>query len=401
MRSSNKTRIKAIIIGSADVIKLCLIRSLGAFGCEIDVVHIGKKRMLIHPVDYYSKYVSRYFYTSTTNLVQFIIENCSSQQTKPFIFTLDDYSTFLIDEARDKLKDSFLFAHLCPDGSLAGLMNKHLIKTKAAEAGMNVVKGWPIPFENGDFHIPEDLIYPCFVKGLQSMYVNKGIQCKCDNFEELQQLLESCKKKYPYSVYAEEFISIEKDYGVIGVSDGNKCIIPGKAELLEMGKGSSHGVSMLGKVSPFENTELRKQLEVLLDKLHYVGIFNVDFVESNGKIFFVELNFRYAAYGSVVDMLGYNLPAIFISRILGLEPKMSRYKMKNELVYFNEKIGLVSVIRNFMTLSDYLDFKSKADFYFVASNSDTNPYRAFIIYYLLRYIMSIFERVLSKIYCKS
>lgn len=401
MSSINKTRTKAIIIGSADVIKLCLIRSLGTFGCDIDVIHLGKKRVLIHPVDYYSKYVNRYFYTSTTNLVQFIIENCSSPQTKPVIFTLDDYSTFLIDEARDKLKKSFLFAHLCPDGSLVDLMNKHLVKSKAAEAGMNVVKGWPIPFENGDFHIPEGIIYPCFVKGLQSMYVNKGIQCRCDSFEELQQLLESCKKKYPHPVYAEEFISIEKDYGVIGVSDGNKCIVPAKAELLEMGKGSSHGVSMLGKVCPLDNLELCLKIETLLEKLHYVGIFNVDFIESNGKLYFVELNFRYAAYGSAVDMLGCNLPAIFISRILGLEPIMSRYKMKNELVYFNEKIGLVSVIRNFMTLSVYLDFKRKADFYFVASNSDTNPYRAFIIYYLLRYIMSIFERVLSKIYCKS
>lgn len=386
MSSINKTRTKAIIVGSADVIKLCLIRSLGSFGCDIDVIHIGKKRLFIHPVDHYSKYVSRYFYTSKANLVQFIIENCSSQQTKPFIFTLDDYSTFLIDEARDKLKDSFLFAHLCPDGSLAGLMNKHLIKTKAAEAGMNVVKGWPIPFENGDFHIPEGIIFPCFVKGLQSMYVNKGIQCKCDSFEELQQLIESCKKKYPYSIYAEEFIAIEKDYGVIGVSDGNKCIIPAKAELLEMGKGSSHGVSMLGKVSPLKNFELCKQLEVLLDKLHYVGIFNVDFVKSNGKLYFVELNFRYAAYGSVVDMLGCNLPAFFINCLLGIENKPSCYIVTNQSIYFNEKIGALGVIRNNLTLSNYFSLKHKADVYFVASNSDSLPNRIFILSCLLKYI---------------
>lgn len=386
MSSINEIRTKAIIIGSADVIKLCLIRSLGVVGCEIDVVHIGKNSMFIHPVDYYSKYVSHYFYTSITNLVQFIIENCSSQQTKPVIFTLDDYSTFLIDEARDQLKNSFLFAHLCPDGSLADLMNKHLLKTKAAEAGMNVVKGWPIPFENGDFHIPEDLIYPCFVKGLQSMYVNKGIQCKCDSFEELQQLLESCKKKYPYSVYAEEFISIEKDYGVIGVSDGNRYLIPAQAELLEMGKGSSHGVSMLGKVCPLENSELCKKLEALLDKLHYVGIFNVDFVESCGKIYFVELNFRYAAYGSVVDMLGCNLPAIFINCLLGIETKLPHHKISKECTYFNEKIGLKNVIQKNLTWSNYFSLKRKADTHLVALNSDSHPYRVFILSYLLKYI---------------
>lgn len=383
-----ETRPKAIIIGSADVIKLCVIRAVGSFGCDVDVVHLGKKRKLINPVDYYSKYVNHYYYTSRDNVIQFLLNNCSSPNAKPVIFTLDDYSTYLIDRAREQLESSFLFAHLSSDGSLADLMNKHWLKTKALEVGMNVVQGWPIPFENGKFSIPEGIKYPCFVKGLQSVYVSKGVQCRCDSYEELQLLLESCQKKYPHPVYAEEFISIDKDFGVIGVSDGEKCFIPAKAELLEMGKGSTHGVSMLGRISPLDNTSLGKKIEKLLGEIRYVGIFNVDFVESKGEMYFIEMNFRFAAYGYGVFRAGCNLPAIFINSVNGNGIDSLQKTIVGSHYYLNEKIGLANVMEKSISREKYKALKKKADFTLVKDKEDSKPYRLFIFKYLLSYIMS-------------
>jgi predicted ATP-grasp superfamily ATP-dependent carboligase len=383
---------KAIIIGSADVIKLCVIRAVGLFGCDVDVVHLGKKSKFISPVDYYSKYVNHYYYSSKDNLIQFLLNNYSRHDAKPTIFTLDDYTTYLIDEAREKLNSSFLFAHLNSDGSLADLMNKHLLKTKAIEAGMNAVKGWPISFENGNFQIPDGIKFPCFVKGLQSFYVSKTVQSRCDSYEELQNLLERCKKKYPYPVYAEEFIAIDKDFGIIGVSDGSKCIIPAKVELLEMGKGSTNGVSMLGRVSPLENIELCKQIEKLLEKLHYVGIFNIDFVESNGKIYFVELNFRFAAYGYGVFRAGCNLPAIFINTLNGCGIGLLQKAIVGSYYYLNEKIGLTNVIEKSININKYRTLKKKADFTLVKDKEDSKPYCLLIFKYLLGYIKSMINR---------
>ena len=379
---------KAIVIGSADVIKLCVIRAVGLLGCDVDVIHLGKKRKFIKPVDYYSKYVNHYYYTSRDHLIQFLLNNYPCPDTKPIIFSLDDFSTYLIDEARERLNNHFLFAHLNSDGSLADLMNKHLLKTKALEAGMNVVEGWQIPFQNGGFQIPDGIKFPCFVKGLRSIYVSKGVQCKCDSYEELQDLLERCKKKYPYPVYAEEFIAIDKDFGVIGVSDGDKCIIPAKADLLEMGKGSVNGVSMLGRVSPLENTELYKQIEKLLEKLHYVGIFNIDFVESNGKIYFIELNFRFAAYGYGVFRAGCNLPAIFINTLNGNSMESLQKEIEGSYYYLNEKIGLTNVIEKSLSIAQYRNLKKKADFTLVKDKEDQKPYGLFVLKYFLSFIKS-------------
>ena len=391
MDTEKHTRPQVVVIGSADVIKLCVIRALGTFGCDVDVVHLSKvpnKRMM--PVDYYSKFVRHYFLVNSNNLIQFLLEKYHGFDTKVVVFTLDDNSTALIDNAQEQLGSIFHFAHLKSGQHIVSMMNKHLLKEKAARVGMNVVAGWPIPYENGEFYIPDGIQYPCFVKGLFSNYNSKHVQCQCKDEQELRHLLDSCKKHYPYSVYAEEFIPIEKDFGVIGVCDGKKCIIPARADLLVLGKGSTNGVSMLGKVSPFDkNTELYKQIESMLADLRYVGIFNFDFVESKGKIFFVELNFRFAAYGYGVFCAGVNLPAMFVrSVLLGQfnEDSNEVTSLNQDYYYLNEKIVLTNVLEKSITWSKYRVLKKQADFLLVNDSGDPKPYKMFKRTFVLKYI---------------
>lgn len=382
-----------IVIGTADVIKLCVIRSLGAYGCDIDVVHVGKKsRIGVNPIDYYSKYVSHYYFTSKSELIHVLLKKCKRSDTKPILFTLDDYSTFSIDNARNKLKGHFLFSHLISDGDLGELMNKHLLKTIAVKAGMNVVKGWPIPFKNGEFQIPDGIQYPCFVKGLLSNHVSKSVQCRCDDETALKRLLASCKKNYPHPVYVEEFIPIEKNYGVIGISDGKKCLIPARADLIELGKGATNGVSILGKVSPFEKgSTIYNQINNILSELKYVGIFNIDFVESKGVVYFVELNFRFAAYGYGVFRAGVNLPAMFAESVesSNLNSIGLQIAIDNDYYYLNEKIGIINVLEKSITWAKYKELKKKADFLMVKSKDDPKPYRMFLFKMAIKYLKSV------------
>lgn len=384
---------KIIVIGTADVIKLCVIRSLGAYGCDIDVVHVGKKsRIGVNPIDYYSKYVSHYYFTSKSELIHVLLKKCKRSDTKPILFTLDDYSTFSIDNARNKLKGHFLFSHLISDGDLGELMNKHLLKTIAVKAGMNVVKGWPIPFKNGEFQIPDGIQYPCFVKGLLSNHVSKSVQCHCDDETALKRLLASCKKNYPHPVYVEEFIPIEKNYGVIGISDGKKCLIPARADLIELGKGATNGVSILGKVSPFEKgSTIYNQINNILSELKYVGIFNIDFVESKGVVYFVELNFRFAAYGYGVFRAGVNLPAMFAESVesSNLNSIGLQIAIDNDYYYLNEKIGIINVLEKSITWAKYKELKKKADFLMVKSKDDPKPYRMFLFKMAIKYLKSV------------
>lgn len=380
-------RTKVIVIGSADVIKLCVVRAVGSYGCAVDVIHLSSQQGRgIKPVDYYSKYVSNYYFIQREGLIKFLLAECKHPDTKPILFTLDDYSTFLVDESRGVLCSFFQFAHLMNNQPLGVLMNKHLLKMKANGSGMKIAKGWPIPFENGGFILPKGIKYPCFLKGLYSFYASKGVQCRCDNEEELLQYLDKCKKKYPYSIYAEEFIPIEKDFGVIGVSDGNTSIIPAKAELQEMGKGTTNGVSMIGKISPLNDDVLLKQIETLIKEIHYVGIFNIDFVESRGQLYFVELNFRFAAYGYGVFGAGCNIPALFINMLSNKDNKHLKNSIDYSCYYLNEKIALSNLIESHIRFEKYRVLRKTADCTLVRDKKDPKPFRMFIVIMGLRYI---------------
>lgn len=384
---TTEKRLKTIIIGSADVIKLCVVRAVGSYGCDVDVIHLGsQKGWGIKPVDYYSKYVSNYYFTQRDGLVELLLSKCKNLDTKPVLFTLDDYSTFLIDKSREELGNYFRFAHLLNDRPIDAYMNKHLLKMKASEVGMKIAEGWPIPYEGGEFILPKGIKYPCFLKGLHSTFVSKGIQCRCNNEEELLQYLQICKRKYPHPIYAEEFLPIEKDFGVIGVSDGVYSIIPAKVELIEMGKGSTNGVSMLGKVSPIKDPILLEQIESLLKDISYTGIFNIDFVESKGQVYFVELNFRFAAYGFGVFRAGCNIPAIFINMLTNNENKSLNNQIEPSCYYLNEKIALTNLIENNIRLRKYRTLRKKADYTMVRDKKDPKPFWMFFAKMGIKYI---------------
>ena len=388
---------RVIVIGSADVIKLCAIRAVGEYGCHVDAIHlVADSKKKVRPVDYYSKYIDHYYYVDRSKegaLTLFLLNNYTNSKEKLVILTLDDYSTFVIDQSRDILGKHFLFAHSGNKGGLAELMNKNLMKVLAKESGLNVVEGWPIPFENGDYKIPVGIKYPCFIKGLYSYNISKAIQKRCDSEEELVSFLNRCKKVFPHSVYAEEFIQIDKEFGVIGVSDGDKCIIPAEAELLVLGQGANHGVSMLGQIKPlYPNNVLCNSIESLLSKLRYVGIFNVDFVESNGCVYFVELNFRFAAYGYGLMRAGVNLPAYFINVISNALNIDIKTKLDGGYFYMNEKIALTNLINGSISLAEYKAMKRKADFLIVSDKNDPQPHRFFVKHYFMRYLRSRLKR---------
>ena len=72
-----------IVIGSADVIKLGLIRSLGELGYKVISIHICKGRTLkIKPLDYYSRYVSSYYFSNGNNLIDLLINKCTDEIIK-------------------------------------------------------------------------------------------------------------------------------------------------------------------------------------------------------------------------------------------------------------------------------------------------------------------------------
>ena len=381
----------AIVIGKADGIKLGLIRSLGEYGCNVISIHIvTSSKVRVKPIDYYSKYVSHYYFSTADDLIPLLVEKCSGGSCKPVLFPLDDKSVYMIDEAYNQLKVLFLIANVGHrERGIISLMDKFKQKELARKAGLKVAKGWIVPYTNGDFEIPEDIEYPCFVKGNLSYIVDKSNQKKCNNSEDLSYLLKKARVNSPYPLIVEEYIPAENEVGFIGVTANNECIIPAKVVKTSVGKGTANGVTMCSKITPLSpDCNLVKSLKTFLLSMDYTGISNLDFIEYNGNLYFLEANFRYAAFGFAYQNAGVNLPALCVSMMTGTSSDNLSTVMDRDVSYFNEKIAITGVIEKNMSWKRYFELSKSSDCRLIASSDDPSPYRHFMLNSLLRYIKS-------------
>ena len=365
-----------IVVGSTEIIKLGLIRSFGALGYKIISIHVGGyNNFLMRPIDYHSKYISAYYFTKAADLVDLLIEKCKDAVQKPILLPLNDSMVHIVDQSRLKLSQHFIFSNVKQhEGGITKLMNKVVQKKIAAEVGLEVARAWDIPFINGNFVIPADIDYPCFVKGVLSYKSKKKYQKKCCNLHELNNLLNLCKRDSVYELYAEEYLDIDHEVGIMALSSTTGCVTPALVELLRMGEGATNGVSMLGRVCPMDNhADLEKKISSFLKSINYTGICNFDFIESRGKLYFVEVNFRYATYGYAIFKSGVNIPEMIIHSLCNNDIRDYGALRKQSITYFNEKVGLHNVMEGFISYKKYKEMRDGSNILMINDSSDPKP----------------------------
>lgn len=371
-----------IIIGTNTMTRLCLIRSIGeVIDCDITVIHMvyemPKKKYL--PSDAYSKYVKECFFAYKFNaesLCNILLEHCSGTEEKPLILSVDDDSANLIDSSLDRLKDHFFCAHVNhTQGQLARLMNKQVQKQLALEAGFRVARSWVLGQKDGHYVVPEEVTYPCYLKGLLSYHSMKMRQGCFESKEELLRALDDMSKQSFHPMLVEEYLDIEEELGVMGLAGERECVVPAIVELQESGRGAHHGVSAFGRVRREKIGEgLTRKVTDMIEKIGLFGLFNVDLALSHGKVYFIELNLRFAAYGYAIVKAGVNLPAMLVKGLFEPHAKWPK-TIQIECSYVNENVALDDFLYGNRTLEEYKSLKRKADFGLLENSIDKKPYK--------------------------
>ena len=395
--------VSIIILGSNPATKLGLIRSIGeAIECHITVINmvhqIPKKGSA--SVDCQSKYVSKYLYAlkyQPDALCETLLTHCKEEGTKPIVLSVDDDSAYMVDVIQEKLKPYFICANINGKaGEIAKLMNKQVQKQLALEHGFNVTKSWTVDVKDGKFSVPDDITYPCYVKGLLSYNTLKSFQGKCESKEALCSALESVAQKYSCQMIVEEFLDIDADLGLIGFCDGNDCVIPGVVELLDEGHGPHKGVSAFGLARKArQGDDFVEKAASLVSSLHLFGLFNIDLVKSHGKIYFIELNLRFAAYGYAVSKAGANLPECFVRTALKQDTGSLNREIVNDSYYLNERVALDDVKGGYRSLKEYKALRKKADFGLMENDADLRPFQVYKRQIVIGYVKSKVKRILK------
>ena len=371
-----------IIIGSNPMTRLSLIRSIGEVTpCDITVVdmvgEIPKKD--IKPVDCHSMYVKRLLRAikfDADGLCKLLLHQCADKNGKPLILSVDDDSAHLVDSSLDKLREHFHFAHINnKQGEIGRLMNKQVQKQLAVQAGFDITKSWVVEHHDGHYVLPQGITFPCYLKGLLSYHTMKSSQGRFDTEEDLTRALDKLGRTAKHPLMVEEYIETEKDLGIMGFCDGTHCVVPAIVELLESGRGAHKGVSVFGKVRKEKEGEgLTEKVANLVKSIGLFGLFNVDLAISKGKVYFIELNLRYAAYGYAITKAGVNLPSMMVRSAYSDVLEIPVSTIQRECSYINEKVALDDVAFGLRAMKDFRSLQQKADVALMNEPTDEMPY---------------------------
>lgn len=375
---------KVIIIGHSYSSRLGLIRSSAAAGCEVSViVMVNEREKKRRPIDCYSKFVKHYYFCQRkkdSELVQLLLSKCKDRDRKVILIPDTDETAAAIDSNRQELQDYFIFPRIVAGkGTIQSWMDKSLQKRVASEIGLKVASASIVDIKDGVFSIPGGISYPCFTKPLATLNGGKVGMRRCDNEEELQSALSYIAKNCSQNerVLVEDFLSIQKEFALVGFSDGNEVIIPGLFQVLSISK-SSPGIAIQGKVFPsvgYENV-LSLFKEFVL-RTGFIGLFDIDFFLCKGEYYFGEMNMRFGGSGYAMTKMGVNLPALMIRFFLREEWKAGKLSITDSATYVNERLCYNDWNRGYLSWKDYARIIGESQIRFVEDEQDSTPGCAF------------------------
>jgi hypothetical protein len=378
--------LRVIVIGNSYSTRLGVIRAVAPLGCEVTVIHIGAP---VKPIDGYSKYVKEVLYFNrqegTEGLVKLLLEKCAVEGQKPIIFPTSDFSALAIDD--DEIKKHFAVPYIINNNSQFSILNSQFsiaywmdkAHQKALALSVGLSTAGSVVLERGEngFQIPESIKYPCFTKPVSSIGAGKKCQRRCNNFKELKAVLAIAGKNDITKVLVEDFIDISREYAVLGYSDGKEVVIPGIIKFLKESK-THKGIALAGIVLPVDGFEnLTSKFAEFIRQMGFVGIFDIDFLESNGVFYFDEMNLRIGGSGTAILNVGVNLPAMFVKAMCGECTGNMPQAVIQSATFVNENMALGDFSEGKMSFHEYRKLLNTVDILFIKDATDVAPYNEF------------------------
>lgn len=396
---------KVVVIGHGYTSRLGVIRALGRAGYEVGVIILvvnkrNGKPDLTPPIDSYSKYISFIHYCLPDNdsLISLLLEKCVDENQKVVLIPDSDFSAAAIDLNQEKLERFFLFPHIHhTPGAVVAWMSKLRQKETARKVGLSVASGQVIEVIDGKYSLPISIHYPCFPKPLLTLVGAKTGLGKCDSEQELRRIIELLAKKYSsISILVEDYKSIEEEYALLGVSDGQNVHIPGILHLSSLATGTHFGVARRGEIIPIDGFEdLLVKFSSFVRGIGFVGVFDIDFYKSGGKYFFCEMNFRYGGSGYAYIKSGVNIPAIYSEMIQG-KPLNSSAFVSKKAIYVNERMCLDDWYKGAISTRDFKSIRKNFDISFIADDDDYMPEKKFRELSLKVAVKRVFKKCLGR-----
>lgn len=330
---------KIVVIGASHHNTLGMVRSVGEAGFRPDVIIYTEKPE--HEFVSRSKYVNQAHIVGgcDESILKLLKENYGEADGGVVLLPGSDAVSELLNKNKEHLT-GFLFPHCSsPDFSLIDCLDKAFMNRVAEANGFAVPKSVVVA-SGGDCEW--QYTYPCIVKPLESAKGDKRDITICADVTALSKCLKHYEENGTTALI-QEYILSQTEISTMGVSFGPKkeCRLPNVIVKERFSNKSATYAKVMPIAQRPDFADTAEKIKQLIRSIGYTGIFDLDFLYSDGKYYFIELNLRNGAYGYGFTRGGLNFPADWC-----------RYMLSGELPgqYEQEPIAIMNEFSDLKTV---------------------------------------------------
>lgn len=367
---------RAIVFGSKGVNATGLIRSLGCAG--VYVTFASK----YHCIE--SKYVQEYVKLpdNSCEWLDILQKNVKESNNKHFIYPTDDESALWIDKNYEKLKKNFIIPNA--EGKLRRIADKSVMNEMAKETGLDVPDFFKLSLDEYESNV----IFPVILKPYAGYAGDKGDISICKNKQEYISSIEKLKSIGYSEVIVQQLIDDpnQEEIGLLGSSfPSGEVVIPGiihKIRSYPTGRGSTSFARFSSDLEDINVDKIKK----FVASTGYVGLFDIEMIKSEGKYWFLEINYRNGQYGYTPTVAGYNLPKNWMLGMLGIQ--VEQPQNLKEVFYINERDDFRHVKNGEISLKEWIRQFRLCSAYGMFCPGDQRPF--------VRQYIKIPDRIITK-----
>lgn len=362
-----KRKILAVVIGVGSYNDLGIIRSCGEAG--IKSVYITPTQKQVIPI-FKSKYVQKAIFNEITD--DNILRNLSDlreeyKEVVIVVFPASDNAVDILDRHYNHLPPHVYTSEAA--GQIGTLMDKTCMADMASEAGLNIPETFEVRRSDYNPCVLHRFTFPIIIKPVRSIDGEKSDITVCCSAEEATKAIDALFESRYQELLVQSYIhnDTSREIGITGVSYGNGDIeIHGIIDKIR----NRSNINNFGVYQPNVSVGCEAALKAYITHTGYVGIFDTDFIEYEGELYFIECNFRNGAYGYATTHAGFNMPGQWIGHLTGQPRKQLKLKTT---VFMEERTDLLNVLDGTFTLSSWLKDVRKTDVFLFWNSKDIRP----------------------------
>lgn len=238
------------------------------------------------------------------------------------ILCASDEAMAIIDRNADLLKADFFFFTMEKGPSINYWMQKEHLMAAAAKAGFRVPRSWC--FRNYDDYraaLPE-LVFPCLIKPERSCDGSKSDFHICQDKVGLSERLTQLFTRGMTGVIVSEYLKPDTEYTLLGVRlpNARRLVLPGMVhKTLRCNREDNLGMIIYGCLQADIPSDVMDKVNRMFSEVPYGGLFSFDFIEKDGELIFLEINFRADGNTFMAWRGGVNMPLLWVNDVLGKE----------------------------------------------------------------------------------